>query len=199
MAKVELIKRPIEKIGGDIKRSAWTSVIESLAVLVFGILFTVWPDQMKTIVAYVVGAFFIVKGAFQVINYFMEGGQNDFFNNGLLSGVVSVLIGVAALAIGDEIANVFRIVLGVFLIYESLARVNTSLKLHTAGISIWKYVMILSLVMLVLGIFVTFNDVAQVIGWMMIVAGLVGIVEDIMFIQHVNMVVEKLTGAGDKK
>ena len=70
---------------------------------------------------------------------------------------------------------------------------NTALKLHTAGLSIWRITTVLALIMLVLGVFVTFNDVATVIGWMMIVSGLVGIVGDIMFIQKVEAVVEKLT------
>ena len=191
--KVEIIKRPAEQIGGDIKKTAWSAVIESLVILVLGILFVAWPDMMTRVVAYLVGAFFIVKGAFQIINYFMEKGQNDFFNNGLLNGVVSALIGIAALVIGEDIANIFRVVVGILLIYESLVRINTSMKLSTAGIPIWRYVLVISLVILVLGIFVTFNDVATVIGWMMIIAGLIGIIGDVMFIQHVNQVVEKLT------
>ena len=193
MSKVEIIKRPLERVSGDVKKSAWTAIIESLAVLILGILFIAWPDTMIQSVAYIVGAFFIVKGAFQIINYFVEKGQQDFFNNNLLIGVISVLIGIAALAIGEDIATVFRIVVGIFLIYEALSRINTSIKLQAAGVPIWKYVLLLALVILVLGIFVTFNDVATVIGWMMIIAGIVGIVGDIMFIQQVNNVVEKLT------
>ena len=193
MSKVEIVKRPIETVGGDIKKSAWSAIIESLAIMVLGILFVAWPDIMVQAVSYVVGAIFIVKGAFQIINYFMEKGQNDFFNNNLLMGVISVLIGIAALVIGEDIANVFRVIVGVFIIYESLARINTAIKLSSAGIFIWKYVLLLALVVLVLGIFVTFNDVAAVIGWMMIAAGLVGIVGDILFIQQINAVIEKLT------
>ncbi len=193
MSKVEIIKRPIEQVGKDIKKSAWSAVIESLAVLILGILFIAWPETMVQVVSYVVGAFFIVKGAFQIINYFIEKGQNDFLNNGLLMGVVSVLIGIAALVIGDDIANIFRIVVGIFLIYESLARVNTAIKLSAAGVPIWKYVLLLALVILVLGIFVTFNDIAGVIGWMMIIAGIIGIVGDILFIGQVGIIVDKLT------
>lgn len=193
MPKVEIIKRPIEQIGSDVKKSAWSAVIESLAIMVLGVLFVAWPDTMVQVVAYVVGAIFIIKGAFQIITYFMEKGQNDFFNNGLLMGVISVLVGVAALAIGDDIANVFRVIIGIFLIYESLVRMNTAIKLSSAGIPVWRYVLLLSLAILVLGIFVTFNDVATVIGWMMVFAGIIGIVGDVIFIQHVNQVVEKLT------
>lgn len=193
MSKMEIIKRPIEQVGGDIKKAAWSSAVESLAILILGILFVAWPEMMVKITSYVVGAFFIVKGAFQVINYFMEKGQNDFFNNGLLSGVISALVGITALIMGEDIANVFRVVVGVFIIYESLVRINTAIKLSAAGINIWKYILLLSLIILVLGIFVTFNNVATVIGWMMVLAGVIGVIGDIMFIQQVNIVVDKLT------
>ena len=192
-AKAEIIKRPLEQIGGEIKKTAWSAALESLVTVIIGILFIAWPETMVTVVSYVVGTFFIVKGGFQIINYFIEKGQRDFLNNGLLVGVVSALIGIAALVMGQDIANVFRIVVGIFLIYESLTRVNTAIKLSAAGIGIWKYVLLLALIILVLGIFVTFNDVTTVIGWMMILAGIVGIVGDLMFIQKIDTVVERLT------
>ena len=81
------------------------------------------------------------------------------------------------------------------MIYESLVRVNTSIKLHAAGVKVWSYILVIALVMLALGVFVTFNTgaVVQLIGWMMILTGIVGIVGDIMFIQQINTVIEKLT------
>ena len=193
MTTAEIIKRPIEQIGSDIKKSGWMSVAESLIVIVMGILFIVWPDAMVKAITYVFGVFFIIKGLYQVITYFVENGQNDFFNNNLLFGVVSVLVGIAAIAVGEEIANVFRIVLGIWLVYESLVRINTAIKLSSAGISVWKYILALALVIMVLGIFVVFNDVMVVIGWMMIAAGIIGIVGDVLFMQQIDNLISKLT------
>ena len=68
MSKAEIIKRPIEQISGDIKKSAWSAVFESLSLMILGILFVAWPDLMMRIVTYIFGTFFIVKGAFQIIN-----------------------------------------------------------------------------------------------------------------------------------
>lgn len=194
--KAELIKRPIEKVGNDLKTTAWSAVIESLALMILGILFLVLQETMLQIFAYVVGAFLIVKGGFQIIEYYMVKGQRDFFNNGLLSGVISILIGIAALLIGEEIANVFRVILGIVIIYESLVRINFATKLATAKIAVWRYTIILALIMLVLGIFITFNQGAAItlIGWMMILTGIIGIIGDVMFIQNVNQVIEFLTG-----
>jgi uncharacterized membrane protein HdeD (DUF308 family) len=195
MPKAEIVKRPIERVSNDIKRSAWSAVIESLALIVLGILFIILQDTMVRVLAYIIGVFFIVKGGFQIITYFMEKGQHDFFNNNLLSGVIAVLIGVAALVVGEDIATVFRVILGIIIIYESLTRINIALKLASANIDTWKYILIVALLILVIGIFITFYSgaVITMVGWMMILTGIIGIVGDVMFIQHVNNLVERLT------
>ena len=87
MSKTEVIKHPVEQVGGDLKKSAWGAIFESLATMLLGIFLLVWPDTIVKIIAYVIGAFLIIKGAYQVINYFVVKGQNDFFNNNLLSQV----------------------------------------------------------------------------------------------------------------
>lgn len=193
--KAEIIKHPAEQVGNTVKKTAWGAVIESLVVMVLGILMVVWPNTTVAVVTNVLGAFLIINGIYQIVMYFVAKGQNDFFNDGLLTGVISLLVGIAAIVIGEDITNVFRIVIGIWMIYESLVRVNTAIKLHSVEVQSWKYMLILAIVMLALGIFVTFNAgaVTQLIGWMLILSGIIGIIGDVMFIQQVNTVVEKLT------
>ncbi len=194
MTKASIVKRPIEAASSNIKKNAWVAAIESLVIMLFGILLVAWPDATISIVANVLGAILIVNGIYQIINYFVVKGQNDFFNNGLLMGVISLLIGIAAIVIGEEIANVFRIIIGIWMVYEALSRVNTAIKLHSVGVNAWSYILIIALIMLVIGFFVIFNTgaIVQLIGWMMILTGIVGIIGDAIFIQQVNAVVDKL-------
>ena len=197
MSKVEIIKRPVEQIGSDIKKTAWAATIESLALLILGVLFVIWPETMVKILAYIVGVFFIVKGGNQIVNYYMEKGQNDFFNNKLLTGVVSVLLGIAAITIGEDIAHVFSVIIGILIIYESLVRINAATKLASANIKTWQPILTLGLLMLVIGVIVTFlaHGATVLVGWMMILTGIVGLVGDIMFIKHLNILIDKITGA----
>ncbi|MBO7657216.1 DUF308 domain-containing protein [Candidatus Saccharibacteria bacterium] len=178
-----------------IKRTAWGSAAEALALMIIGLLFVIWPDTMVKILAYVIGTFFVVKGAYNIAMYYTEKGQQDFFNNKLLSGIVAVLVGVVAFVVGENIASVSRVIIGVIIIYESLVRINTASKLSTLGIDSWRSVLLLALIMLALGLFITFNTgaVVTLIGALMIAAGIIGIVGDIMFIQHVNTIIDKLT------
>ena len=98
-------------------------------------------------------------------------------------------------AIGEDITNVFRIIIGIVIIYESLVRINSAIKLANAKIEAWKYILSLALLMLVIGVFVTFNTgaVVTLIGALMIVTGIIGIIGDAMFIQHVNTIVDQVT------
>ena len=116
MPKAEIIKHPIEKISWGLKKTAWSAVAESILIMVFGILLVVWPDITIVVIANVFGAILISSGIYQVINYFVVKGQNDFFNNSLLSGVIAILIGIAAIVVGEDIANIFRIVIGIWMI-----------------------------------------------------------------------------------
>ena len=194
-AKAEVIKRPAERVGDEIKKSAWSAIFGSLGLVILGILFLVFQGSMIKIIAYIIGAFLIIKGGLQIYNYYANKGQYDFFNDGLLSGVVAILLGIAALVAGEDIAGVFRVIIAVLIIYEALVRINTAIKLATAKIASWQYILIIALIMMAAGIFILCNAgaVITLIGWVLIAVGIFGIVGDAMFIQHVNAVVEELT------
>lgn len=193
MAK-KAIKRPLDLIAGNLKKSAWAAIFESIVLLVFGILLVAWPGITYYIASVVLGVILIVLGLYQIVNYFIVKGQEDFFDNSLLFGVVSVIIGIAAVCFVGETFNIFRIIMGIWLIFESLVRVNTTIKLHAAGLSVWGWVLVVALIMLAAGIFVLFNTtlVIQVVGALMIVAAVFGIVGDIVFVSQVDSVAKSL-------
>lgn len=206
--KVEIIKRPEEfkqqsagqNISSILHKKAWTSITESILTLVLGILLAIWPEVIIKAIAYIVGGFLVVKGMYRIISYLMAKGQKDFFNNDLLWGIISTILGVVILVMGEEIAHVFRIVVGIWIIYEALVRLNAAIKMNSINASSWRYALIISLVMLLIGIFVTFFDGAVVvlIGWMLIVAGLIGIVGDAMFMQCVSALAQKVNNSEKK-
>src|SRR5437868_3162761 len=101
--KAEVIKEPIEKMGTNVKQTAWTSILESLATLIVGILFVIWPDTMIWASAYIIGILLLFKGLFDIMTYFMN--KKNIFGNLLLSGLISALLGISALIAGPNIAN----------------------------------------------------------------------------------------------
>ena len=194
MSKVEVIKHKSNDINSTLKKTAWIGIIESLALIIIGVLLIACADVIVKVIAYIIGVFFVVKGGCQIVNYFMVKGQNDFFNSELLIGIISALVGIVALVMGPELISVFRIIIGIWIIYESLARISLAIKLNAAGVMAWKYIVAFAILMLVLGVFITFNDgaVFQLIGWLMVITGVVSVISDVMFTQYISQVAEKI-------
>lgn len=171
-----------------LKSVGWMAILESLVIGVLGIVLLWHPEGVLKAIFYVVGIFLIIKGVYKILNYFATHGQYDFYNNDLLYGIVALVFGVIAVVLWEELGGVIGLVVGAWMIYGSLVRINTAIKMRTAGIREWFYVLVLALVMLALGIYMIINmgAVLAVVGWVMIAAAVVGILDDLMFIRHLD-------------
>lgn len=202
MSKMEIIKRSAKKTNNsseNLKKAAWVAILESAIMIIMGVFLIAWPNVVIKTIAYVIGTFFLVKGLFQVINYLSTNGYNNFFNNELLWGAICIVIGIAIMIAGEKIESVFRIVVGIWIVYEALTRINTAIKMTAAKINNSRIVLILAIVMLVFGLYVTFCDGAVIvlIGWIMLLSGVVGLFDDIVLMQNVGKILKKVTKVVD--
>ncbi len=174
------------------KSASWMAIFESLAIGALGILLILNPNTMLKIVFYVVGIFLIIKGVYKILNYFAVHGKYDFYNNDLLYGVVALIFGVICVVLWEQLKEVIGIVVGVWMIYGALVRMNTAIKMHAAGIKEWFYVLLLSMVMMALGIYmiISMNLIVSLVGWIMVAAAVIGVLDDIIFIRHIDAVTQ---------
>ena len=174
------------------KSTSWMAILESLIVGALGVMLLINPDGMFKIIFYVVGIFLIIKGVYKIINYFAVHGKYDFYNNDFLYGIIALVFGNLAVVLWEQLGKLIGIAVGAWMIYGALVRMNTAIKMHTAGIKEWFYVLLLSMIMLALGIYmvISASAVPMVIGWIMIAAAGIGIVDDILFIRHLDAVAQ---------
>lgn len=174
------------------KSTSWLAILESLVIGALGALLLIDPDGMVKTIFYVVGIFLIIKGVYKIINFFAVHGKYDFYNNDLLYGIVALVFGIIAVVLWESLGRVIGVVVGAWLIYGALVRINVAIKMHAAGIKEWFYVLMLSLVMMALGIYmvISVGAIMTVVGWMMIAGAIVGIVDDIFFIRNLDTVTQ---------
>ena len=158
-----------DTVGQVAKGVGFLSILEALAVGVMGILMILYPDTVTKVVFYVIGIFLMVKGIYKVINFFAMHSKTDFYNNDLLYGVIALVFGVLIVVLYERLQEVLGIIIGVWIIYSALVRMNTSIKMHAAGLREWFYVFLFSAVMLALGIYaiVNFSILPATLGWML--------------------------------
>ena len=172
------------------KKVSWAAIFESLVIGVLGILLIINPTDVVKVIFYVVGIFLIIKGIYKIINYFAIHGKYDFFNNDLLYGIIALVFGILAIVLWEQLGKLIGIVVGAWMIYGALVRMNSAIKMHTAGVKEWFYVLLLAMVMMAIGIYmvVSVGAVLAVVGWMMVAAAVISILDDIIFIKHVDAV-----------
>ena len=188
--KVEIMTK------SGLRRTAWSSTLESILTIVFGVLLVVWQDDIVRIIAYLVGGFLLLRGGFTIASYLFSKEQKKGLNGELVLAIVTFLIGVVIFAVGEQIADVFRVLVGVLIIYEGLIRLDNAMKLRSAGVVNWSAVMAIAIIMLTFGMFLAFFNgaMAFLIGWFLIVTGLIGLFSDVMFMQNTSALLEKLGG-----
>lgn len=179
----------------NIRRSAWIALIESLLTLTFGIIIILDPVGTLSLIIYIISFILILRGLYVTILYFINDGTRDLLNNSLLSGIISVILGLILLTSGLEIAVFFRIIIGIWIIYDSLTRLNLSIKLHSLNIKSWPTLLTFSLIMLILGFILVFvpGSTLSLLGYLIATSGLFGIIGDIIFLLRLKEFTEKFS------
>lgn len=180
----------VEPVLKRAKSTSWMAILESVIIGVLGAILIWNPEGMLKVIFYIVGIFLIVKGVYHIINYFAVHGKYDFYNNDLLYGIIALIFGILAVVLWEQLSGAIGIVVGAWMIYGALIRLNTAIKLHAAGVKEWFYVLLLSLIMLALGVYmvVSVGAVLSVIGWVMIAAAVIGVIDDALFIHNIDAI-----------
>ncbi len=175
----------IEKI---FKKSGWIAIIESVIIALLGAVIIWKPEGTIKAISYILGSIFILTGIFKTINYISAKGKYDFYNYDLIYGLMACILGIVTIVYSNTIGTIFRVIIGIWIIYSSFIRMNLSLKLKALNLQVWVYSLILALVMFICGLYVAMNSGAVIItiGVIMIISSIIDIVEDIIFMRNVK-------------
>lgn len=171
-----------------LKKNGWTSIITSIVFAVLGIILINYPEIAVKMVAYVFGAIFSIIGIVKLINYFSTKGKYDFYNYDIAYGIIAILLGIIVMAYNTQIASIFRIIIGVWIVYSSIIRFNLSYKLKTMDVNDWTGSLVISILILICGLWIilTSNALLKVTGVIVLVYSILDIIEGIIFMRNIN-------------
>lgn len=170
------------------KKSGWISIITSLVFALLGLILMYNPEQVLTIICYILGAIFIVVGGFKVVAYFMSKGKYDLYNYDFAFGIVAVLAGIIVIFASDLIIKILAIVIGIWIIYSGLVRLGLALKLRKAKSSFWISVAVISGLIIVCGLYMVIDSsvVVSTIGLVMLIYGILDTIQGVLYMKTLN-------------
>ena len=114
----------LEKI---LKKASWSDIIISLVFVIFGFLLAYHPNEIASAISIILGGIFIAFGIFKLVEY-NSNGKTDNYLLGI--GAVAILAGIVIMFCSGIIMSIFRIIVGVWIIYTGI------MNLHT--VAVWK-------------------------------------------------------------
>ena len=172
-----------------LKKSAWTDLLISLIFILFGIMLIANPEAIMAVISIVLGVIFILKGTLKVIKYFSTNKTDKYL---IPMAVALIIVGIIVMFCSDIILSIFRILIAIWIIYSGIMNLQTSIIWKEYKSKLWLLTLILSIVMILTGIYILVNSgaILQTIGIVIIIYGLVDIIENIIFIKKVDNYLE---------
>lgn len=171
-----------------LKKDAMESILAAIVFLIIGILFVKNPEAIKLTFSYIAGGIFVLVGILKVINYFVEKGNEDFFNYDLVFGIIAIIIGVVFITQYSFINTLFRIAIAIWLMYSGLIRGTTAIKLKSFEVKNWWVILVSAVLMVLAGLYImSFAGIIEVtLGIIMICYAVIDIINGILFMIDIN-------------
>lgn len=178
----------VEYIQKILKKTGYISILESILFAILGIILIVRPEETIKVISYILGACFILVGIYKIIGYIQIKEKNDIYNYHLIYGIMAIVIGLIAIIYSTTIGTVFRIIIGIWIIYSSVIRATSSLRLKALKSNMWIYTLILSIIMFGCGLYIALNEgtIIMTIGILMLIYAVMDIIENIIFIRYIK-------------
>ena len=175
----------LEKI---FKRTGWTSLLTSLIFAILGILLIVNPEGSTKAVSLIVGILFIVVGLYKLVDYCTTRGKYSFYNYDIAYGIIAIIIGIIAIVYKSQIETIFRVLIGIWIVYTGIIRLSLSLKLKLVQSPVWIYSLLISIIMIICGTYTIFvsNVIVVTIGIVILVYSVWDVIEDIIFLVNIK-------------
>lgn len=172
----------LEKI---LKKSGWADLLIALLFVLFGIMLIVNPEVITAMISIILGGICIIIGILKFFSYISRGKTEKYL---LAISIAIITTGIIIMFCGDVIFSVFRILIAIWIIYSGIMNLQTSIIWKEYKSRLWLLTLIMSIMMLLVGIYILVNQGAmmQILGGIIIAYGIFDIIENIIFIKKVD-------------
>ena len=163
------------------KKLKWNLIVMSVLYLALGIFLLMVPGTALNVVCYALGGVVLLGAVIQLVRYFLV--ERGIFQSQLtlISGLVCLALGGFLILRSDIVVRILPIVFGLFVIFDSLGRIQNALDLRRCEYPSWKGFLLLPVLSVVLGVVLIVNPfgametLVMAIGIILIVEGAINL------------------------
>ena len=170
------------------KRTEGISLIISIAFAIIGIILIVNPEGMMQAISYILGIGFILVGVFKIIETATNKVTGNIYSNDMVYGIMAIVVGIIIMVFSGTIGAIFRIVIGIWIIYTSLINIISAVKLKELNSKNWIPTLVIAILMLACGIFViaTSGVIVATVGVFIVIYSVMDIIETLVLLKDLK-------------
>lgn len=155
-----------------------TLIITSVFYTILGIFMLLFPELISDFICYLVSVMFIFFGIASVLMYFRSEVRSPYTSTVLVLGIILGSLGIYIIMNPRAFASLIPLIIGVFMIADSISKLSAALDLRKYGFVNWWHMLIISFIILVCGLILVFNPF-EAISLTIMVIGTILIVDSI--------------------
>jgi len=166
-----------EKINNFLKGQ----IVTSLIYIVLGVCLVFMPvNTINVICKFVFGILLILVGMYHILIYVTEKLNSTIFD--LFSGGILMVLGIFLFMNPQIVVKLLPILLGTFILVDSIWTLKGSFKLKKRGVDTWRILLFGSLIFIALGISLVVNPFTMVkytvifAGWIFLCNGIIDLI-----------------------
>lgn len=173
----------------SLKRYAKNSLLISVLLFILSFFLIFNPAGSLNILNIILGCVVLVNGIVHAISYFSASKEFKSFSFELVEGIVCVVLGLLIIFNPNAINNLLTIVLGAWIILDSIIKIQLSFNMKSIGRKNWSIMLILSIVTIIFGLIIILNPFATIItvtvlcGILLLITELINIFESVSLLK----------------
>ena len=169
-----------------------SSIAISILLIIFSLFLIFAPEASLSLIMRILGIILIFTGLLHIINYFSEFKEFKTISIQLIVGVLTFIIGLTIIFKPLIVNDILIILIGSWIIIESVIKFQISLKEKVLGSDFWLFPFLLSIISFLIGVLVLFNPLETILtittlcGIALLISEICSIIEDIYILKNVK-------------
>ncbi|WP_294484611.1 DUF308 domain-containing protein [uncultured Ruminococcus sp.] len=127
-------------------------IIISALMCILGIVFTAVPDLSANLIGRLFGVLIVLFGVIKLIGYFSKDLYRLAFQHDLALGLLLIVLGGIMLIDTNNVLNIICIVVGIYILLDSLLKIQIAIDSKRFGLSKWWLIMTAAIVTGIVGL-----------------------------------------------
>ncbi len=180
----------MELIEKKLKERNYEAIFVSVATIIFGLIMILFSKSILNIISYLMGGILIINGILKIFYYLKYEGKNNIFNYDLSFGIINIILGIICIIFKEELQSIFRIVIGLMVIYEGVLNITLASKIFYVDKLAGILSLVLSFLVMIGGglIILTKGILISTIGYVLIALAIMNIGELIIFKRNLKKI-----------